>query len=673
MSDQPEEISLEMRNALAQRLMQSRQFADIDMRSGAPAAVRAAVGNAQTPEDRLATLRRFAPDARPFGTDNFVYTDRRTGRLTVYNPKGLDRGDFASIMPEVGEMAGGAIGAAATIPPAVASAPATGGASFLAVPAGVGLGAAAGREVATGLGRMFGGTVDTRSLPRQVGDAAVTTGLNAAGVPVGNLIGRGVQAMTGAVPRMFGARTGTEALDDFANAAIPPSAGAVTGNRTTHLIEKGLEATPGGVEPIRNLAERQAAAAQTEAGRIASAYGTPTNPYRVGETIREGAEAATQRFRARQEDLYDQAFNRIGADTPVDIPGVDALATRLRAEIAKAPESRSGVLQPVLDRIDRLSIDAGANGVPFDALRAIRTDLGRILGAPPSSATAPSSDTVVYLRKLYGALTDDMTAAARAAGPEAERALATADRYTRFNMTQNMPALERVLNRELDRDVFNMAFPANGRPDAQSIARLRRNLTPEEWSAVQATVIDRLGMAKPGAGTEAGEFSVRTFLTNWRKLMDDGGGARAALFGGGGQNAQLASELDRLARVTGRIADVERMANPSGTARNMIAGAGMLAAGNQVVQGDPGGAAGVVALGVIAPRYAARLITDPNFVRWLAGASRPGARMGDEAMTRLTAIGAVNPEMREAVDAFQSAAMSLPAPTDARQRQQPSR
>ncbi|MBU6188413.1 MAG: hypothetical protein KGR68_03770 [Betaproteobacteria bacterium] len=634
--------------------------------------MRAAVGNAQTPEDRLATLRRFAPDARPFGTDNFVYTDRRTGRLTVYNPKGLDRGDFASIMPEVGEMAGGAIGAAAIIPPAVAGAPATGGASFLAVPAGVGLGAAAGREIATGLGRMFGGTVDTRSLPRQVGDTAVTAGLNAAGVPVGNLVATGARAALGPVQRMFGRTTGPAALDDFANAAVTPDAASVTGNRTWQSIAAALKQTPGGAEPITAQAERQVAEAGAEAGRIASAYGTPTNPYRVGETIREGAASATQRFRDRQEQLYDDAFKRIGADTAVDISAVDALATRLRAEIAKAPESRRAVLQPVIDRLESLSLDAGNAGIRFDALRAIRTDLGRLLGAPPTAAGSPSSDTAVYLRQLYGALTDDMGAAARQAGPEAERALSLADRYTRFHSTQNMPVLDRILNNDLDRDIFRMALPANGRPDAQSLARLRRNLTPEEWSVVQATFLDRMGM--PNAGQAAGEtFSVNTFLTNWNKLMQDGGGARAALFGGGGQNAQLASELDRLVRVTERLRDADRMANRSNTGNARFIGGGALGVGLLAGSGDLFGATALAALSAVGPRVAANLITKPEFVRWLGGAARAPAGESSRVLARLGAVAEANPEIRDAIEAFQAAATSLPAPTDARQRQQPSR
>ncbi|MES2712598.1 MAG: hypothetical protein V4653_13525, partial [Pseudomonadota bacterium] len=319
-------------------------MADLDRNTGAPANVRGAVGAASTPEDRLATLRRFAPDARPMGTDNFVFTHPRTQRLTVYNPSGLDWGDFSSIRPELGELLGGAAGAAV----AVGTAPATGGASLLALPAAVGLGAAGGRELATASTTLTGDTVDTRSMGTRIGDAATTAGLNAVGVPIGNMLAQGARAMVGSVPRMFGARTGANALADFNAAGVTPSAGAITGNRTTQVIEQGLAATPGGAQPMMGLAERQTAQVGQEATRIAGEYAAPQTPAVAGATLRQGATNAVARFEARQGQLYDEAFNLVGADTPAALPAVTTLGQELAGALARAPESRAGVLQPVL-------------------------------------------------------------------------------------------------------------------------------------------------------------------------------------------------------------------------------------------------------------------------------------------------------------------------------------
>ena len=56
----------------------------VNRRTGAPPYVREAVGSAPA-QDRLATLRRFYPDAQPEGSDNFVYTDPKSGDRVLYN------------------------------------------------------------------------------------------------------------------------------------------------------------------------------------------------------------------------------------------------------------------------------------------------------------------------------------------------------------------------------------------------------------------------------------------------------------------------------------------------------------------------------------------------------------------------------------------------------------
>lgn len=656
----PENMTGDALNAAVNRVASQIRGSRTDRSSGAPAGVRAAVGSAQTPEDRLATLRRFYPDAQAEGSDNFSFINPRTQRPTLYNPPGLDWGDAASVIPEIGEFFGGTAGAAA----AVAGAPATGGATLLTIPAAVGLGAAAGREIATLSGSVLGNTVDTRSPVQRLVDAGTTAGVNAAALPLADLVARGVRAVAGSVRRAFGPATGPAAINDFANAGVTPSAGAVTGNRGVQLAEATLEATPGGAAPMRALQETQALEMGQAVDRTARGFGTPTDPMRVGAVVREGAANAAERFSQRQTDLYDQAFSLIGADRPAAVASVQRLAADLQADIARAPETRGRVLNPILARVESLLADAQANGgvVRFDVLRNIRTDLGKEIGSPATAATAPGRDAVQYLDRLYGALSDDIRVAARQAGPDAERALSIADRYTRFQRTQNLPALERVLDRGTDEQVFRMLFPQNGRPDPQALARLRRNLTPDEWGAVQATVLDRMGM--PTAGVNAGEeFSVNTFLTNWNRLSQNGDNARRVLFGG---NDALSGELDNLVRVAQRLRDANAMRNWSGTARVAGMGAGGLAAGQDVLEGDWKGLAGLATVGIIAPRYAAQMMSNPAVVRWLAGTAPVVAARGmipDRQWARLMAVGEANPELRGALENYRTTFMAqIPAP-----------
>ncbi len=637
-----------------------------DRNTGAPANVRAAVGAAQTQPDRLATIRRFYPDAQPHGTDNFIFNDPRTGRPTIYNPGGLDLGDVASIIPEAGEYLGGIVGGALAVPPAVAGAPPTGGASFLAVPAGIGLGAAAGREIATMGASLLGPTVDTRGPGTRVVDAATTAGVNAVAGPVADTVVEVGRRALGPVSRVFGGR-GLATPQDFAEAGVRASAGDVTGNRLTQIAQSATAVAPGGAQRMAAFAEGQADDLGRAVGETAERIGVPTTPGNAGAAIREGAGAAVERFAGRQAELYDRAFAAIGGDSRMAFPAVQRLAQELQTELAAAPESRRAVLQPALERIQRLMADTGDDGLRFDAMRAVRTDLGRELGAPAVSASAPGPASRQSLDRLYGALTDDMTAHARATSPAGSRLLEVADRYTRFNRTQNMPILERIQRQGTDQQIYDMLFPRTGRPDAQILARTLRNMEPEERRTLAATVLDRMGAPNPGAAASE-DFSAATFLTNWNKLTQNGQAARNVLFGA---DPEVARSLDRLVRVANSIRDTARVTNWSGTARMTAAVGAAAAAGNEITEGDVGGLAQVVGLTLVAPSVAARLMTNPRFVNWLAGAAPTIAAEGltTSLYRSLGRVGAVNPEMRDAVEQWRAAITSQPT----QQPQQPQR
>ena len=117
---------------LIAKIAQQKLIDSIDTKTGAPANVRASVSAAQKPNDKLATLKNFYPDAVPvevldpehgavkFGRGNFVFTNQENGQLTLFDEDlrlfgmpvpGLR--DFVDVGPEIAETAGaigGAIG-----------------------------------------------------------------------------------------------------------------------------------------------------------------------------------------------------------------------------------------------------------------------------------------------------------------------------------------------------------------------------------------------------------------------------------------------------------------------------------------------------------------------------------------------------------------------------------
>jgi hypothetical protein len=638
----------------------------IDRKKGAPVRVRATVGAAQTDEDRLATIQRFYPDAQPYEGDNFVYTDPRTNRPTLYNEEnptilGIpipSLGDIVSAGPEIAETLGGMAGGIAAAPAALA----TGGTGALAVPAGIGLGAAGGREAYTLLSQALLGTQDTRTLPQRATDAAVTGGVNAVAGPLADRAIGTARAVLGPVNQ--------QVAGAFNRLGIQPMAGHITGNRGVQTAEHGLSNTLGGAPIIGEAVDRSVAGTEAAATRLAEGFAQgggrgaagagPQTVEELGGTMRQAAKDAAGRFEQRAETLYRRASAAIGPGRPAAIPQSSALRTELENQVRQAPESLGPVLGPVIERIARLEADAAA-GMPFEALRRVRTAIGRELDDPVLvGGTGAQKDA---LRALYGRLTDDMFETARRAGPDAERALAVADRYYRFNMGQNMPLLQKIVDSGTDGEVLALAMRGSGR-GGQQLMRVRRNFTADEWDAVAGTVLGRMGRATPGQqgaselGQEAMDFSVNTFLTNWNKLAPE---AQKALFGGT-RYRDLADPLNDLVKVVGAMKDSAKLANTSGTARSVgvqsAVGAGGAAIGG-LLGGDvesAGQGSLWTLLGVtVGARYASKLITNPRFVRWLGRTAQAAQRNPASlraALPRLAAIATAEPDIREAVHQY---------------------
>jgi hypothetical protein len=647
----------------------------LDRKKGAPVRVRAAVGAAQTDEDRLATIRQHFPDAQPYENGNFVYTDPGTKRPTLYNEENPtllgvpipSLGDIVSVGPEIAETLGGTAGGIAAAPSLLA-----GGTGAVAVPVGIGLGAAGGREAYTLLSQRLLGTQDTRSLGHRATDAALTGGVNAVAGPLADRAIGTARAVLGPVNQ--------QVAGAFDRLGIQPMAGHITGNRGVQTAEHGLSNTLGGAPVIGDAVERTVAETDAAAQRIAEGFAQgggrgaagagPQTVEEVGGTMRQAAKDSAERFETRAETLYQRASAAIGTGRPAAIPKSSALRTELENQVRQAPESLGPILNPIIERIGRLETDAAA-GLPFEALRRVRSALGRELADPVLvGGTGAQKDA---LRAFYGRLTDDMFETARLAGPSAERALSVADRYYRFNMGQNIPLLQKIVDSGTDGEVLALAMRGSGR-GGQALMRVRRNFQPEEWDAVAGTVLGRLGRATPGQqgaselGQEAAEFSVNTFLTNWNKLAPE---AQQALFGGT-RYRDLTDPLNDLVKVVGAMKDSAKLANKSGTARSVGVQSAIGAAGaatGGLLGGDvesAGQGSLWTLLGVtVGARYASKLITSPRFVRWLGRtvqASQRNPASLRAALPRLAAIAEVEPELRDAVHQYMG---SIGAPVTA--------
>lgn len=651
----------------------------IDKKSGAPAYVRGIVGSVYKQEDKLATLQKYYPDAAPYG-ENYVFTNPNTGRPTLYNPKGLDIGDVASVAREGTVMAGSALGATAGALTALTAGQAgpqiATPEELVTVPMAASIGSGVGAGV-TGnaydaLLTMFGLKVDTRPQQQVIMESAVESGGAAVGEAFGRQIGPAIKQAIGG-----GTKRAQQLANLFRSLDIEPSATVVTGGRGLGRVEAALSQTAAGGKIIDDQAEKIVSQTAKATEKIVREIGEPKTAQGAGEAIKQAAKKAAERFGVRQSELYDEAFDLVGTDTKVSLESVKSLLVQMKSELAKAPKSPTlqkslgpaiRELEGIIDteRVTKSIIDTGiiddlgrpitketvkgGGGFQFNALRGIRSRIGEEIGDPLTRSLQKTS-----MARVYAVLSQDMGATAASVSDDAAKKVAVADRYTRLWSNTTAKTVEKILKFDADEKAYRFALAAS-RDGGSSLNRLRRAFTPEEWDTVAATVLDRLGDATPGMQNAAGDaFSINTFLTNWNKMAPE---AKDALFGGARYKSQREA-LNMLTDLMSKMKDVKRFANTSNTAgamHTLLALNALGAAGGAIATGDvEGGGLGLattVTGTILAPRAAAKLLTNPQFVKWLAepveqGISSAGAHIG-----RLVAIGKANPEIKEEIDQF---------------------
>ena len=635
----------------------SPQFENlVDKEKGSPMRVRLAVGSAQNPEDKLATLRRFYPDAIPWKEDNFVYSDP-DGNFLLFNPEGFDIGDVSRSAREITQVVGSTLGATAgavsgltTGPGAVVTAP------TMAV-IGAGYGNAVAGSLFDAMASSFGLTVDTRSLAEKTLSTTIEFATGSFGQKAGDVIGPLIHKGLGG-----GKAAAQEMYRRFQKLGIDPPAGASTGSKATGTFEKSLEAAPSSSNIMQDAAEKIMTQTRAAVDKTISRFGEPKTVQGAGQVIREATVKAAERFGSAKERIYDEVWDLVGARTPVALNAISALRETLENQLADAPSSLAPTLKPVIKQLKNLQKDAeDTGGLIFERLRQIRTDIGKNLQNPILSGGTSAQNQ--YQKLIYGALTEDMSAAAAQVGPKAARKLKVADRYVRKWMNTTAKTLEKIDKFDADERALGFAMQA-AKDGGTALQRLRNNFLPEEWDTVAATVLHRMGLATPGAqGATGTTFSVSTFMTSWSKLAPE---AKKALFGGS-RYAEAAEGLETLIQAISSLKGIEKLTNSSNTMRNITAYATIttLAGGlGGFVGGDYSSTAGAVVTTILAPRAAAKLITNPRFIKWL---TTPITQPGKYAphITRLAAIGKAEPEIKQEIRQYLDVLRNSPIPNAA--------
>lgn len=477
-------------------------------------------------------------------------------------------------------------------------------------------------------------------------------------------------------------------IENFSASGTTPSVGQATQNRGMQAVESTLAKLPGGAAPIVGHAETQASRIGAKIEDTAAALAPKSTGEQAGRAITKGIEGEggfVQEFKAKQQALYDELDKHLPADTRVDVTRTKEALAALNAEIPGAPnvskffqnakmKGIEGALKSDTEGMASIAAnpeyadafkgakltpeDAAlfesflADGkLPYQALKKLRTLVGNEMADSGLASDVPRSKW----KALYSALSQDLGAAARAAGEKAQQAWSRANHYTRAGMDR-IEAIESVLNKNGGPEAVFRAATSGTREGATTLRSVMQSLPEEGQKMVSATVLRRLGRAKAGVQDETGEkFSTETFLTNWNSLAPE---AKRVLFDRYG--AEFRKSMDTIASVASNLRDGSKVfQNPSGTSQGAASVTALTTFVASIMSGRVGVASGVAA-GVGGANALGRLMVNPRFVRWLAKAHDSPRSAAPALLNQLAQ--SKDPEMQEAAALLQQAVTATGAP-----------
>jgi hypothetical protein len=242
------------------------------------------------------------------------------------------------------------------------------------------------------------------------------------------------------------------------------------------------------------------------------------------------------------------------------------VARRTNAGISKPSEA----VERIRDAVTR------PGGLNYEGVKDLRTYIGELLEKP---ALLPSDIRGSELKRIYGELSKDLRASVAKAG--GQPALAAFERANKYNelVSRRRESLAKIVSADPAvpaETIFNniVTLASTGsRADIARLAQARKVMDKDAWNEVASAAIARMGrpedMGARIANTGTVNFSPQKFLTEYREKLSPAG--RNILFRSAGKES-IAPYLDDIATVSERFKELQKFANPSGTAQ---VGAGM--------------------------------------------------------------------------------------------------
>jgi hypothetical protein len=321
-------------------------------------------------------------------------------------------------------------------------------------------------------------------------------------------------------------------------------------------------------EPMRKAAEGTIAGLGTKADEVAQGLGGGT-VQGAGDTARTAIKDwITGESKAKVGKAYDAVDKLVDPAIRTPLSATQGMVATITAERSNAALPGGGkAADVVMEAVQR------PGGLNYEGVKTLRTNVGEML----KGGILPEGMSQGELKRIYGALSDDLgTAVRNAGGPKAEAAWERANKYNAL-VADRREQLAKIVGKDGDApaekvfDALAAKAGSTARADIEALAKARKVMDPAEWNEFASGVVTRLGRDPEG------KFSPDRFVTAYGKMTEAG---KSLLFRSGGRG-DLAQHLDDIATVSSRFKELQKYANPSGTAQNATfgaMGAGLIAA-----------------------------------------------------------------------------------------------
>lgn len=219
--------------------------------------------------------------------------------------------------------------------------------------------------------------------------------------------------------------------------------GDVTQNPTLQRLQSIATKMPGGEESLRQAGADTINAWQAAAEKNATLLGPAATMQDAGVGLQNAATQWLQNWKQDGASKWDAFHQAVPGTTPVAVPTFQRALQDVNQNFGGATELAKALQPGLAAKLqDALAADVSPNGtLPWQGVAATRTALGEMLSGAPV-ADAPQA----AIKRLYGALSDDMRAGASLQGPAVQRAFYDANAHTAFGHALLEDHLNPILN-----------------------------------------------------------------------------------------------------------------------------------------------------------------------------------------------------------------------------------